>query len=168
MLKEANTVAESERSKWDRLQLSVEDDHLRVVGERRGGQVRGLGGGFRFCTLGDPLFDETGNIRSHVTFSDLAAHVFFTETGEPIPQRATGKSPLIGVCQGIAYYLLFNGVLGDRRPDGGNVLTSAVLDSLPPHAGPRIVYGEGCRLGSPRLQRAGIVFKQVPYEIKVS
>ena len=54
--------------------------------------------GFRFCTLGEPLFDETGNIRSHVTFSDLAAHVFFTETGEPIPQRATGKTPLIGVC----------------------------------------------------------------------
>ena len=143
-------------------------------GNRGGGGLAGEASaspsepGFRFCTLGEPLFDETGNIRSHVTFSDLAAHVFFTETGEPIPQRATGKTPLIGVCQGIAYYLLFNGVLGDRRPDGGNVLTSAVLDSLPPHAGPRIVYGEGCRLGAPRLQRAGIVFKQVPYEIKVS
>ena len=123
--------------------------------------------GFRFCTLAEPLFDEAGQIRSHVTFADLAAHVFFTETGEPIPTRASGKSPLIGVCHGVAFYLLFNGVLGDKRPAGGNVLTSAVLDSLPAHDGPKVIYGESCRLGEARLRREGITFKQVPYEIKV-
>lgn len=123
--------------------------------------------GFRFCTLAEPLFDEAGQIRSEVSFPDLAAHVYFTETGEPIPQRATGKTPLVGVCNGVAYYLLFNGVLGDKRPAGGNVLTAAVLETLPPHAGPRIVFGESCRLGEARLRRERITFKQVPYEIKV-
>lgn len=39
---------------------------------------------------------------------------------------------------------------------------------LPPHNGPRIIYGEGCRLGPARLKREGIVFRQIPYEIKVS
>lgn len=131
-------------------------------------EVEGLGGGFRYCALGQPLFDEQGLIRGDVRFSDLAAHVFFTETGEPIPKRADGKSPFIGECGGIAIYLLFNGVLGDKRPDAGNVLTAHVLDSLPAHDGPRIIYGEGCRLGQARLKREGIVFKQVPYEIKVS
>lgn len=123
--------------------------------------------GFRFCKLADPLFDEAGQIRSDVTFADLAAHVFFTETGEPIPKRASGKSPLIGVCHNVAFYLLFNGVLGDKRPAGGNVLTSAVLDSLPTHDGPKVIYGESCRLGDTRLRREDITFKQVPYEIKV-
>ncbi|MBA4032353.1 MAG: site-specific DNA-methyltransferase, partial [Planctomyces sp.] len=123
--------------------------------------------GFRFCTLAEPLFDEVGQIRSHVTFADLAAHLFFTETGEPIPKRATGKTPLIGICHGIAYYLLFNGVLGDKRLEGGNVLTASLLDALPPHDGPRIIYGESCRLGAARLQRERVAFKQVPYEIKV-
>jgi adenine-specific DNA-methyltransferase len=94
--------------------------------------------------------------------------VFFTETGEPIPKRASGKTPFIGECKGIAYYLLFNGVLGDKRPDGGNVLTGPVLESLPPFDGPRVIFGEGCRLGAVRLKREGITFKQVPYEIKVS
>jgi hypothetical protein len=28
-----------------------------------------------------------------VRFADLAAHVFFTETGEPIPKRPNGKNP---------------------------------------------------------------------------
>ena len=49
--------------------------------------VEGLGGGFRYCTLGTPLFDEFGDVAEAVTFPDLAAHVFFSETGVPIPRR---------------------------------------------------------------------------------
>ena len=51
-------------------------------------------GGFRFCTLGEPLFDADGNVSPAVTFPDLAAHVFFCETGSPVPRRADGSSPL--------------------------------------------------------------------------
>jgi site-specific DNA-methyltransferase (adenine-specific)/adenine-specific DNA-methyltransferase len=153
---------------------------------QKGGKtaVEGLGGGYRYCTLAEPLFDELGTIRPEVEFAELAAHVFFTETGEPLtmrcnkprarrgdrssPGNAGGLSPLIGVCKGTAYYLLFNGVLGDKRPDGGNVLTSKTLAQFPPHEGPKVVYGEGCRLGAARLKRENIVFKQVPYEVKVT
>jgi len=131
--------------------------------------IDGLGGSFRFCTLGDPLFDEFGNIREGVSFVELAAHVFFTETGSPIPAafRAATPSPFLGVHEGKAVYLLFNGVLGDKRPNGGNVLTSEVLKFLPPFSGTKVIYGEGCRLSDARLRREGVVFKQVPYQIKV-
>ncbi len=128
----------------------------------------GLGGGFRFCSLGEPLFDESGNIRETVAYPDLAAHVFFTETGTPIPKPAQGNTPLLGIHNGRAVYLLFNGVMGDKRPQGGNVLTRELLQKLPPHDGPRVVYGEGCRIGENRLKRERIIFKQIPYDIKVS
>ena len=131
------------------------------------GETPGLGGGFRFCTLGEPLTDDAGNIRSSVGFRDLAHHVFFTETGLPLPKKATAKNPFLGDHEGTAYYLLFNGVLGDKRPNGGNVLTTKVLESLPPHTGRRVVYGEGCRLTPARLKRDNIVFRQIPYEVKV-
>jgi hypothetical protein len=142
----------------------------------KGGRARaeGLGGGFRYCKLGEPLFDERGNIRESVRFPELAAHVFFTETGAPIPKRATGKTPLLGVHNGKAVYRLFNGVMGDQRPDGGNVLTSRTLSELPSPSpalegrGVRVIYGEGCRLGPARLKREGVVFRQIPYEIKVT
>jgi adenine-specific DNA-methyltransferase len=133
--------------------------------------VPGLGGGFRYCLLGEALFDEAGNIHDTVTFTDLGAHVFFTETGSPILAPATRETPLLGIHDGKAVYLLFNGVMGDKRPNGGNVLTREVLRSLPDHpdgAGPRVIYGEGCRLGATRLKREGIVFKQIPYEIRIS
>ncbi|MHB0917110.1 MAG: site-specific DNA-methyltransferase [Thiobacillus sp.] len=125
------------------------------------------GGGFRFHTLGEPVFDADGGIYPSVRFASLAAFLWHFETGEPA--RQVFKSPLLGVHEGTAYFLLYNGILGDRRPQGGNVLTSAVLahlDAQFPHAGPRVIYGETTRLGEARLREAGITFKQIPYDIK--
>jgi len=126
-------------------------------------------GGFRYCQLGTPLFDDLGNITPEVSFSDLAAHVYFAETGQPLPntESSTGKTPLLGVHNGVAVYLLFNGILGDKTFNGGNILTSSVLASLPFHNGPKVIYGEGSRLRGDRLRRENIVFKQIPYAIKV-
>ncbi|MCR4316768.1 MAG: site-specific DNA-methyltransferase [Planctomycetes bacterium] len=134
------------------------------------GDTAGLGGGFRFCKLGAALFDPSGDIAGEVRFPDLAAHVFFTETGNPLPKRSDGKTPLLGVHQGKAVYLLFNGVLGDKRPTGGNVLTHSVAANIPEHpsgGGLRVVYGEACKLGAKSLEGYGIVFRQIPYQLKV-
>jgi len=48
------------------------------------------------------------------------------------------------------------------------VLTGTTLAALSKHDGPRVVYGEGCRLSASRLKREGVTFKQVPYGIKVT
>jgi len=133
-----------------------------------GKPVKGFGGTFRYCKLGDPLFDEHGQIRSTVKFADLARHVYFTETGEPLPRERVTKSPLVGVCRGVAIYLLFNGILGDDSTNGGNVLTRAVLARLPTFEGQKVIYGAGCLLGIDRLRAERITFRQTPYEVKVT
>ncbi len=128
----------------------------------------GGGGGFRFCTLGEPAFDDQGRISTDVKFATLAAYVWHFETGEPGHQ--VFDKPLLGVHNGTAYYLLYNGILGDRRPAGGNVLTHAVLQAINevfPHDGPKVVYGEMTRLGASRLAAEGITFKQIPYDVKM-
>jgi adenine-specific DNA-methyltransferase len=132
-------------------------------------QIEGLGEGFRYCELGAPLFDAQGGISGLVKFADLAAHLYFTETGQPLPDiGSAGSSPLLGLHEGVAVYLLFNGILGDKTVNGGNVLTAPVLASLPQHDGPKIIYGEGNRLGIERMRREGITFKQIPYQIRLS
>jgi adenine-specific DNA-methyltransferase len=134
----------------------------------KGERVQRLGGGFRFCELGEPLFDETGKIRGTVRFPDLARHVYFTETGEPLPGERVKKSPLLGVTSnGVAVYLLYNGILEDKSVNGGNILTSKTLALLPEHSGPKVLYAAGCRLSNARLKREGIAFKQTPYAIKL-
>lgn len=131
--------------------------------------VEGLGGGFRFCRLGVPLFDEFGDVAGEVTFADLAAHIFFSETGVPIPHRA--KNEFLGVFQDRAVYLLFDAAHAQTpRETVGNVLTPDRLEALPPAPegfdGVRVIYGEGCTVSAHRLKQAGAVFKQIPYQIE--
>ena len=126
------------------------------------------GGGFRFCTLGQAVFAPDGRIDPEIRFADLAAHVWFSETRHPLGPAPDG--PLLGAQEGRAVALLYNGILKDRSPGGGNVLTRPVLrmirDRLPEgFDGDLVVYGAACRLSSATLTREGITFRQIPYDI---
>ena len=153
----------------------------KVIEGEQGGISRAVGwqggGGFRFYRLGPPVFDEAGHIRRDVRYPVLAAHVWFSETGRP--WNGSGESPLLGLHNGRAYALLYNGILGDRRPAGGNVLTRATLagirgevaQSYPNLVGkhadyPLTVYGEQSRLTPTTLARERIDFKQTPYDVR--
>ena len=157
------------------------------------------GGGFRFARLGAPIFDASGCIHPDVRFATLAAFVWQQETGTAFEARhGLGGTPYLGthsvfdsyqrspdgreepisleapvLRSRTACYLLFNGILGDKRPASGNVLTRAVLDALlalhasTQHAeAPLVVYGEACRLGPETLARARVTFKHIPYDVK--
>jgi len=140
----------------------------------KGEHVPGLGGGFQYCTLGNPLFDSRGHIGGEVRFAELARFVWFIETGMGLAagrakrRAADTASPLLGVHDGRAVYLLYNGILKDRSIDGGNVLTTPLLEHLPIHAGPKVVYGARCAIGADRLRKLGVVFKQLPYHLRVA
>jgi adenine-specific DNA-methyltransferase len=122
------------------------------------------GGGFRFYKLGAPVFDTEGRINPEIRFPHLAAHIWFSETHTALHKKA--RSPFLGRQNGTAYYLLYNGILGDKRPNGGNVLTAKILNELPAHDGQKVIYGEACRIGAARLRDLGITFKQTPYDLK--
>ena len=196
------------------------------------------GGGFRYCTLGAPIFDAHGGIHPEVRFATLAAFIWQQETGRvwdaaqgqpgtpwlgtysvfescshltdghegaisleggdgagphtspppegegerqggaarelllpPLGEGGDGGQPVLQ--SRTAYYLLFNGILGDKRPASGNVLTRAVLEALlqlhastPYPDAPLVVYGEANRLGPETLARARVTFKHIPYDVK--
>lgn len=130
------------------------------------------GGGYRFYGLGPPAFDEEGHVSNSIRFPVLAAHVWFSETHRPWDRK--GDGPLLGFHDGTAYALLYNGILGDKRPGGGNVLTRATLAVLreaisniaPAFSGALTVYGEQSRLPSATLEHERITFKQTPYDVK--
>ena len=167
-----------------------------------GGEWKG-GGGFRFMRLGETIFDDAGRINPAVRFATLAAFIWQQETGTAFDPAATKPgTPYLGTyyiinsysCatdkgQGpisleipaktpqmepkFSLYLLFNGILGDKRPASGNVLTRDVLAALlnlhahlAPANTPLIVYGESVRVGPARLAAAGVTFKQIPYDVR--
>ena len=123
--------------------MLTEPGRVRRVAEgytsAKGEHIASLGGGFRFCEL-----------------------------GEPLPSGVVLDTPFLGACRGVGIYLLYNGILGDRSEEGGNILTRAVLAQLPPFDGQKVIYCAGHSLGRDRLQAERIVVRQTPYEIKVS
>ncbi len=132
--------------------------------------VPGIEGGFRYCRLGVPLFNEFGDIDGDVSFPDLAAHVFFAETGAPIPAKAQVGNAYLGKHGNKAVYLLYaQEQQGIPREAFGNMLTPDALVGLPPppagFEGARIVYAEGTTVSPDRLKAEGVVFKQIPYQI---
>ena len=148
----------------------------KVIDGEQGGISQAVGwqggGGFRFYQLGPTVFDEEGHIRRDISFPVLAAHVWFSETGTP--WTGEGKNPALGIHDGRAFALLYNGILGDKRINGGNVLTRATLALIreavgqidPAFSGPLTVYGERSALLDATLTRQGIAFKQTPYDVK--
>jgi adenine-specific DNA-methyltransferase len=172
----------------------------KVIDGERGGISKAVnwrgGGGFRFMTLGAPVFDEHGRIHPDVRFATLAAFIWQQETGTAWDAAAAkAGTPYLGthyqldscICPPdmrestisfikvpqFACYLLFNGILGDKRPASGNVLTRDVLDALlalhaetPDPAAPLLVFGEACRLGPERLRQANVTFRHIPYDVK--
>jgi adenine-specific DNA-methyltransferase len=142
---------------------------VKVIDGEQGGVSKSVGwkggGGFRFYQLGPKVFDDRGRINPEIKFEHLAAHIWFAETGAARSTRAM-KSPLLGVHNGTAYYLLYNGILGDKTLSGGNMLTMKVLAGLPKHDGPMVIYGEGTNMTNERLRSLGIKFKKTPNDIR--
>ena len=145
----------------------------KVIDGEQGGVSKALewkgGGGFRFYRLGKPVFAADGSLSLGIAFGNLAAHIWFAETG----QAPTGElaGPVLGVDHERAIALLYNGVLGDQRPLGGNVLTRQTLALIREHlpsefAGELVIYGECSALSPPSLVRERIVFRQTPYDVK--
>ena len=172
----------------------------KVIDGEQGGISKAVnwqgGGGFRFMALGAPIFDEHGRIHPDVRFATLAAFIWQQETGSAWrADAAQASTPYLGTHYELdsclrppdmhdspislintpkfACYLLFNGILGDKRPASGNVLTRDVLDALltlhaqtPAPAAPLLVFGEACRLGPERLKQANVTFRHIPYDVK--
>ena len=132
----------------------------------KGKEYAACGGSFRFYGIGKPLFDEYGNVFGEVSFAQLARHVWFSETGTPLPDDAPLETPMLGVHDGRAIYLLYNGILKDKAPRSGNALTRETLALLPPFDGEKVVYGTAKLLSDARLRDLCITFRQLPYDLR--
>ena len=118
---------------------------------------------------GTPLLGIHYENMSSPRLPDERESPFSSESCETAPSAPAPPQPRPRA----AIYLLFNGILGDKRPDSGNVLTRDVLAALlalhaqsPAPQAPLTVYGEACRLGPARLAQAGVTFRHIPHDVR--
>ena len=166
LLAKGAALVEEQDKRFDEVKQTVKDGYYVVTGERRETKrVEGLGSGFRYATLGPTLLDETGGLNPAVEHGDLARLVFYLATGRPMPE-GDGDGPFLGAAEGVGVYLL-GAASGDGQatPLDGDVLTRDLLAALPPHDGPRVVYGAATAVSASRLAAAGVEFRQIPYAL---
>jgi site-specific DNA-methyltransferase (adenine-specific)/adenine-specific DNA-methyltransferase len=168
---ESEQIKERHIDQYDKIRREMKDGTFRLYGETTIEDHKdGLGSGFRYYTLGPVIKTSDLLVSDDVTYDDLARHVYFAETGRAMPKDASPQPPLVTTEDGTAIYLLYGTATGDGQAPVGNVLTREVLASLPApgDVSTRIVYGEAHRLGEQELKERGIIFRQIPYDVRTT
>jgi adenine-specific DNA-methyltransferase len=86
LLRHVDSIENLEGARFDRIRKEVKDGELIVTGEKAiEERVAGLGGGFTYCTLGEPLELESLLSGRHLpSFEALGGYLFHTATGRPL------------------------------------------------------------------------------------
>ena len=129
--------------------LIEQQDYCQTITAER---VKRVGGGFKFCRLGENFLTEDGTLNPAVTFDDVAAWVWFAETGKTLVDK--NSSRLIGIDGDTAIYLL------------DEILTRETFAPLPTYNGAKVIYASACRLNEELLREHEITFRQLPIELK--
>jgi adenine specific DNA methylase Mod len=126
---------------------------------RRAIKKYGYKDGFEYCELDKPLFNEEGQIDNECDFKQLATYIYFTETQMNInPKEIEGN--FIGELGADEYYLIYKG--RDK-----NDLDKSFLKKLKKTNNKKVVYADRCLLDEDVLAEHNIIFKQIPYEVKI-
>jgi len=82
-------IENGESPRFDDIKKTVKDGELIVTGEKKiTEKVEGLGGGFTYYTLGDPLdLDKMLTGESLPDYASIGAWLFHTATGEPLDPK---------------------------------------------------------------------------------
>lgn len=146
----------------------------RVMNGYGGGskRVEGLGGGFDYYSIGQPLFLDDGNLNEAVGVMVIRDYVAYTE-GIPVSARHDSDDPLLisvspyllGMNQDTAW--VFN-----YESDQATTLDMDFLSTLRfgetsevPKPNTVIIYADRCFLSNAFMSKHGVVFKKIPRDI---
>ncbi|RJQ37888.1 site-specific DNA-methyltransferase [Candidatus Microgenomates bacterium] len=122
-------------------------------------QKYGYKDGFEYCELDKPLFNEKGQIEDECSFDQFATYIYFTETQTNIDVKGI-KGNYIGGLEDTLYYLIYKG-------KNKNDLNKSFLKNLDRDGKKKVIYADRCLIDEDLLFEYNIVFKQIPYEVKV-
>ena len=131
-------------------------------------RVLGLGGGFDYYTVGDPMFLPDDNLNEAVGTEAIRGYVAYSE-GIPAADRATPDNPhspyLLGLNRETAWLFHY-------EPDRATRLDMDFLAGLrfggssgAVKPGTVIIYADRCLLSAAFMASHGIIFKKIPRDI---
>ena len=132
--------------------------------------VAGLGGGFDFYTVGEPLFLEDKNLNEAVGAAAIRSYVAYTEH-IPFELQTDTKHPVSPYALGVGRHCLW--VFYYEREQVTTLdmdfLASLNIKALHNEGQSRpesyVIYADKCTLSPEFMAQHGIVFKRIPRDI---
>jgi len=126
------------------------------VNKNKSFEVAPLGGGFKYCELGEEIFDESGELNPKLSFSDIAKHIYFVEFKQP-RGKGESKEPFVGSYK--QKHLYFYEKQFKVAQLKSLVASHEKYKQL-------IVYTRRCSISADELKKHNVTVRYIPYDIK--
>lgn len=131
---------------------------MKGYGEGKNG-VEGTGGSFDFYELGQPLFDEDGNLNESVGLPKIRNYVWYTETKTPLKEeKLEDNAHFLGKHNDTSYYFYY-------ESEAITTLDHSFLTRVKTKAEQYVIYADNCLLTKEFMVKHHLIFKKIPRDI---
>lgn len=119
----------------------------------------GTGGSFDYYELGQPLFNDEGELNELVGIGKLREYIYYTETKEHLGKsKCIDNDYLLDKYNDTVYYFFY-------EEDSTTTLNYEFLSTIKTKAEQYIVYADNCLLSKEFMSKHHIIFKKIPRDI---
>lgn len=161
IIKEAEKVIEENKDSYDKISKpKIVDNCLKVIGTKvYDDRKDGLGGAFDYYELGEPLFQENGNLNESVRIDKIREYIYYSETHNYLTRKQDIEYPyLLDYLDGTGYFFYY-------EPNEITTLSHDTLNIVPKKADHYVVYADVCTISKEQLAQMNITFKKIPRDI---
>lgn len=121
--------------------------------------TEGTGGSFDFYELGQPLFNEDGNLNESVGIDKIRSYIWYTETkGAFVEPEKSDSKYFLGKKDETAYYFNY-------EPNEVTTLNHDFLATIKSKSEQYVIYADNCLLTKEFMSKHNIIFKKIPRDI---
>ena len=150
---------------------------IKGYGSAGSSSAEGTGGSFDYYELGQPLFQEDGNLNESVGVEKIRQYIYYSETRQPLSgsefteikneqnegstkiiANKTDSDSFLGKCNNTAFYFYY-------QPNEITTLDHAFLATMKTKAEQYVIYADNCLLTKEFTTRHHIIFKKIPRDI---
>lgn len=168
LLDQVQSIENLESDRFDSIKKTVKDGELIVTGETKiTEKVEGLGGGFSYYTLGDPLdLDKMLTGESLPDYASIGAWLFHTATGEPLdPKGIKEKQSYLGESTAFHVWLIYQSEL-DFLKSRDAALTLSFAEKIAKKKGKRhLVFAPARFVPNKMLLPLGVEYAPLPFAL---
>ncbi len=168
ILDQVQSIENLDSSGFETIKKTIKDGELIVTGENRiSEKVKGLGGGFTYYTLGDPLdLDKLLTGESLPDYASIGAWLFHTATGEPLAQEnIREENCYLGESAAFHVWLIYRPILKFLK-SRESALTLDFAEKIAKRKGKRhLVFASSRFVSNKTLFPLGVEFAPLPFAL---